>query len=546
MNHLAYFQKMKFNKFCLRLSYLSFLLLVTASHAYNGPWYAIYASDALPYAKLSQAVYNNQTTVVDDWERSDDSPRRTVSCAATTQATLGTIGTIGMVEEFSICEMVDKFGFHASAYKNEYLHTIAVAFEGSDLTTLTDILTNLHLLKRDGDVAPAQYNMGLEFVREIKAKYPSWRIVVTGHSLGGGIAEYVASILHLPAYTFNAAGLLGTTDLEFPDESIIKSFYSTSIKTWWPQDYVSSLTGFHKGQDFEIDIPQASGLGLVGLHDTGNMILALEFLSYPPSSPSAYTAIFDGAGSLIKPSMDCWGCDKDEARMHPHYSQSQSSTVVFQWMQDSNKCSYLKIEQIPDSSYFKAQISSKHWASDSTSSVSYIATLPVTIPNSGDFTTTSVTSMSPLSSEARIKASCSTSDSDANNRQNSSAVGTIFSNDYTWMGNGSIISDDTGSCTDFGCTKDEAIASSSQPALTAFQWQVSSSCQKLRIQVKGGGSFSGRLKYKFWSHPNWEFESDVSFPQDISKSSNKDYYVFAIETEAGAIPAGKYIEARCQ
>ncbi len=267
--------------------------------------------------------------------------------------------------------------------------------------------------------------------------------------------------------------------------------------------------------------------------------LAQQVFSVNPAQETSNQTIFDGAGSLIKPTMSCWGCDRDQANMHPH--SSESSTVVFQWMQESNKCPYLEIRTPSD---LKVLVSSKGW--DSTSSTSYTATLPVTIPNSGTYTTTSVTSMSPVSSVTGVTAYCVTSDRNNDNRKTASSVDTAFSNGYTWAGNGSIISQDTGSCTTFGCELDDAIGLSNKKALTAFQWQVSPGCQTLRIQRNDGAGFSGRLKYKGWDQPSWEDKNNVSFPKAISKTSNGYYYVFAIETEADAIPSGKYIRAICQ
>jgi len=261
----------------------------------------------------------------------------------------------------------------------------------------------------------------------------------------------------------------------------------------------------------------------------------IDFTIQPQQQSSS---TFDGAGSLIKPSISCWGCDKDEATMHP---SNNASTVAFQWMNDGN-CPYLNIRE---PSGLKAVVSSKGW-DDAYNVNSYLVTLPVTIPNSGMYTTTSVTSISPVSSSTGIRAYCSTTDSNSGNRSSSSNIDTTFSNGYTWVGNGSIISADTGSCSDFGCNKDWAIAHSSKNALTAFQWQVSSRCQTLRIQVNGGGSFSGRLKYKDWNSPSWEYDNYASFPKDITKTSSGNYFVFAIETSAGTIPSGKYIEAICK
>ena len=270
----------------------------------------------------------------------------------------------------------------------------------------------------------------------------------------------------------------------------------------------------------------------------GAGVTSVEITS--PATSSNYSSVFQGAGSLIEPSTACWGCDKDQANMH---KESVSSTVVFQWKNASGGCPYLKIDK--PSGLNQALISTKSWSATSIEKT-FLTFLPVTIPNSGLWTTTAVTSLAPLTSQqVEVIARCSSSDTHSSNRKSASSVDVKFSNGYTWAGNGSIISDDS-TCSSFGCEIDHAAAHRTKKSLTAFQWQVSSGCKNLRIQVNGGGSFSGRLKYKGWSSPSWDYNSSVSFPKTVSKSTAGLYYVFAIETSAGAIPSGKYIEAICQ
>lgn len=257
---------------------------------------------------------------------------------------------------------------------------------------------------------------------------------------------------------------------------------------------------------------------------------------------------FDGAGSLIQPDQDCWGCSYDEAVMQPH--TGAASTVVFQWKQDedSQNCRYLKIETPVG---FKAVVTTKSWSWDQSDGHSYSVTLPVTIPNSATFTTTSVTSMQELSTARTIKASCSSSDSDAGNRITLPApmLEVTFPHGegrYVWAGNGSIISGNATDCTDgFGCIRDDAIALDDKSALTAFQWQASSSCKTLKIfQTGEDGGFSGHLKYKPYDSSEWIDQGYVSFPQYINGTEGW-FYVISVETLDGMIKKGEYIRAEC-
>lgn len=265
-------------------------------------------------------------------------------------------------------------------------------------------------------------------------------------------------------------------------------------------------------------------------------------------SETASTAEFQGAGSLIKPDSSCYGCDKDDAEMHPATTPTVASTVVFQ-TRNSSKCEkYVAISA--NKAIGDVVISVKKWDASPSDNHSYLARLPVTVPVIGDFSTIAVSSMNPVLKSTAISAVCTASEKNTGvkNEVQSTPVETTFANGYTWAGNGSVISGNTGSCTAFGCTKDEAIALD-KAALTAFQWQVSDRCKTLNIRSSdpgddGKGHFSGRLKYKVWSSPTWTYDSYFSSAQNITNLS-KTYYVFAIETMGGAIPSGKSIKASC-
>lgn len=51
----------------------------------------------------------------------------------------------------------------------------------------------------------AQYQLLIQFVRDVEAYYRSADVTLTGHSLGGGLASYAAGALGLPSITFNAS-----------------------------------------------------------------------------------------------------------------------------------------------------------------------------------------------------------------------------------------------------------------------------------------------------------------------------------------------------
>lgn len=128
---------------------------------------AAVADQALPFAKLSANAYNGRA---EGWcpllERRND----------------------------------PETGFDAYACREESTGRVIVAFRGTDGLkdwVKADIPQPLFL--------PRQYRQGLEFAREMKEAYGD--VAVTGHSLGGGIAQFAAARLGLEAWTFNSAGL---------------------------------------------------------------------------------------------------------------------------------------------------------------------------------------------------------------------------------------------------------------------------------------------------------------------------------------------------
>jgi hypothetical protein len=55
------------------------------------------------------------------------------------------------------------------------------------------------------ELAKARFQAALDYVKQLKNEYPGRVITITGHSLGGGIAEYVAANLGLKAVVFDPA-----------------------------------------------------------------------------------------------------------------------------------------------------------------------------------------------------------------------------------------------------------------------------------------------------------------------------------------------------
>jgi hypothetical protein len=98
-------------------------------------------------------------------------------------------------------------GFQAVIYQNNHSGEVIVSFRGSDTGSLSDIQTDwldTNLAQGVG-YTPDSYMQGAELARTIKAGFENVRL--TGHSMGGGVANYAAILNNLDYFAFNAAGL---------------------------------------------------------------------------------------------------------------------------------------------------------------------------------------------------------------------------------------------------------------------------------------------------------------------------------------------------
>ncbi len=204
---------MKMNK----LVAMALCFLTLASGALGQP-FQLSATDlkkveeAMPYAKLSEQVYNNKDSAgfdaacnanqdtpisVDGWIRKNSDRAGNCWISQEPITANSTLMVAGRQEK-------DPISFHAETYVNG--NKVAIVFEGTG--DIRDWLANVAHLA----VVPEQYKAGLEYAKKViaaeKKANPNCEIVVTGHSLGGGLAQYVALMNpEVKAYVFNAAGL---------------------------------------------------------------------------------------------------------------------------------------------------------------------------------------------------------------------------------------------------------------------------------------------------------------------------------------------------
>lgn len=199
--------------------------------------------EALSYARLSDEIYNHKTeddkkeVKVGEWTRLDSNRagyrwELPELKSPTANSTLMTIAGSGIVE--------DPISFHAEVYKNGN-GKIAIAFEGTGSFSLEDWRANFAQLF----TVPAQYKAALEFTKKVIegcSNDPGCNkndIVVTGHSLGGGLAQYVSMMVDadVKAYTFNPAGLWG------PTTGSIDTAKARNITNFYTEGYIETPGG---------------------------------------------------------------------------------------------------------------------------------------------------------------------------------------------------------------------------------------------------------------------------------------------------------------
>lgn len=156
-------------------------------------------------------------------------------------------------------------GFNAGVYRNRNTGEIAVAFGGTTAVApmsmtddeasarkAADFITDALLSLSRGK--PEQLKSADSFIKDAIAKYGPIT-TVTGHSLGGGIAQYVALKNGIPAVTFNTAPLslstevreeLGLLYASHPNEGIITNFRSANDPLTGFTEYIATHPSFAK------------------------------------------------------------------------------------------------------------------------------------------------------------------------------------------------------------------------------------------------------------------------------------------------------------
>ena len=162
-------------------------------------------------------------------------------------------------EETGFIEDNEGVGFGARLSRLAEGDEIVVAFRGSNAPGEDEHWMQdwIHDAQQGGGGTPKQYIYGVELLSEVRRAFPDAAIVVTGHSLGGGIAAYSTINLSEPRQlvcaTYNAAGISSITLLTIPKdvaEGAAKRIFNIRSKG----DPVSAIPGTQLvGETYEVD-----------------------------------------------------------------------------------------------------------------------------------------------------------------------------------------------------------------------------------------------------------------------------------------------------
>ena len=150
---------------------------------------------SLPYAQLANAIYSFDSSSINGWE---------------------------LVEQVS-----KDSGMQAGAYINRNTEELVIAFRGAE--ACADFFCSFQAIKESvldlaadallsfGTSGP-QFRHAFNFAEDIMSRYPDYKIKVTGHSLGGGLAQAIGSTFGLETFAFNSAPVPNDFFAEHPTD----------------------------------------------------------------------------------------------------------------------------------------------------------------------------------------------------------------------------------------------------------------------------------------------------------------------------------------
>ena len=160
---------------------------------------------SISYAKLADAIYDFDNVTVDSWELIESNGKSS--------------------------------GMDAGVYKNRDTNELALAFRGTETCDFPCSFKELEDTARDAIADAAigigtvsdQFKDAFRFAQGVVSRYPGIKITVTGHSLGGGLAQAIGAVLGLETFAFNSSPVpdhfFDTYSITLPNEEIQELIY---------------------------------------------------------------------------------------------------------------------------------------------------------------------------------------------------------------------------------------------------------------------------------------------------------------------------------
>jgi hypothetical protein len=185
----------------------------------------------------------------------------------------------------------DDNGLHMGLYVNNERRELVLAIRGTEFDSIDDLLADVQQVF---GAIPEQYENALSATEELlpyiqQIGYP---LTIAGHSLGGGIAQYIANSLNLTAITFNSAPISERVENDsfarkYPDgipdnypNPLIYNLIFRKEGGWWSSydiisdSYSGANSGGLLGTSFSLITKE--GIDLLELHQIGEMIEEMQ------------------------------------------------------------------------------------------------------------------------------------------------------------------------------------------------------------------------------------------------------------------------------
>lgn len=232
--------------------------------------------------------------------------------------------------------------------------------------------------------------------------------------------------------------------------------------------------------------------------------------------------------------------------MQPHSDVGKTSTVTFQWLNQSD-CHHIDLHSNLDLGQ-DVQINMKPWYAE-TIEESYIAKLPVgehyqkeglsisaANPNTA-WITFSVTTTQPIDKAVSIYAYCRSSIDELTNDSLTQVTtsSTELSKKYYYFGNASLISSaSNGESGNYGTKTDVFVTSTVYEAEGIFQVLSSEQCEKVEISDDRGSTEVEEVLMKGWSEATWKETDCASLPCTLNLYKRSDgipsYTLISVKT----------------